>query len=400
MAGVESFPQRVGTSDRRQRLELVAVFFLAGLYLLSQMIPLYRSGALFWDAQVYDRGIRAYLAGQTPYVHLPQLNFVYSPLFLHIGAPLYRAVPFRLVAVIYGLLNCAAACLLPVVLVLGYLRSSWFTLPAGVALFFCHPRMTGTESLLSGNMSNLLYAAVLAAGIPGVRRNRWLPLYLAVGVAAVIKPTILCLLLLPPLLGAGQYLGSAVTAVLLIGEKLLEKLLWPAEYKAFVESVSFQVLTLKDNGIGLTRYFVHFHLGSKIPLLHDNLSYLLHFAVMGAIVAAMWLARKRRGVTIPEPIWISMVLVMAILASPRILVYDVDVAILPATLLVAEAVAAALQRRMDPLFLVLPLGAFGILLVRSETAAVFFYLLSSALLFVAGLYRRPAPPTSGFEAIN
>jgi hypothetical protein len=217
-----------------------------------------------------------------------------------------------------------------------------------------------------------LYAVLLIAGVQGVRRNRWAPFYVAVAGAALIKPPFLALLLLPLLLGTRQLASSLSTVALTAGTMLLEALLWPAQFKAFLRAVAYQVVTLNDSGYGLVRYLDR-------AGLHGAFAYIGHAALMLGLVLALWGARRRYRHAVHEGIWFAAVIVVTVLANPRLQHYDTDVAIVPATLIVVESIAW-LRRSVRPLSLALPVAAYAVLLTRTPMAALYCLLLGSVLL--------------------
>jgi hypothetical protein len=291
----------------------------------------------------------------------------------------------KVVAAIYLLMGCCSITFLPVVIACGYIRSSWLTLPVAFAIFACHPLMSAEVAFGSGNLGNVLYVLILIAGIPGVRRNRWSWFFLMLIVASVFKPPFLAFLLLPLWLGSGQKTASAGAASIVLLEAMIERLVWPQQYKSFVESVLFQVTVLQDTGIGLVRYFIHFHLGAGPPLLRDNLGYLVHGILMSGIVAGFWILRRRNN-AVPDPVWVAAVLLMAVLANPRIEDYDVVVAVIPATFILVESTKALLRPAVKVVFATLGALAFLLLTLRSAAPAMFSYLLIAALIVLTWGY--------------
>jgi hypothetical protein len=391
-----------GASPGIPKGKLAFLSMLCAAYLLLCWLALTRNSTSFWDAGAYGRAIQTYLAGGDPYAHLYQYNFVYPPIFLHVAAALSRAISFRLLAGIYLAVNCAAVPLIAVVLARVYVPASWLTVAVALNLFACHSLLTAHVAIVSGNISNLLYLDVLVAGIPGLRRNRWLPFYLTVALCSLIKLPFLAFLLLPILLGEGGMTGPIITATTVFTTMFLEQRLWPAQYKGFMDAIAFQIFTLHDAGFGLPRYFFQFHVDARLPLFHGKLAYFLHTAVMAAILYGLWAIRQTRPShkdPLARSIRIAAILVTVILANPRMTDYDGDVALLPAILLIVESIRVLLDRQINPILLSLPITAFLLLLVRTPTVSLFLLLPGALLLFFVVLSREPAPGMTHGKAI-
>jgi hypothetical protein len=166
-----------------------------------------------WDARVYARALATWKAGGDPYtfkgVGLP---FVYPPAFLYGERGLGVLLHGHAAWLVYLALLVAATLAIPWLLARVYLRSAWLTPIVALIVFIFQPRLIGEIVLLSGNLGTLLYALALAAGAVGLRRDRWLPFYVAVVLAGMIKPPFLTLMFLPLLAARRQYWQSAVAA--------------------------------------------------------------------------------------------------------------------------------------------------------------------------------------------
>jgi hypothetical protein len=363
--------------------------WLAFVFALFVAIPAvligirYRNATIFWDAHVYANAIHTFVNGGDPYALSSYFNFVYPPIFLKIAAFLSHFFFFHSGWYIYLTLNSAAVLAIPIILSRFYLRSSWLTLPLAVGLFLFHPLLTAEIALLSGNISNLLYAVILAAGIPGIRRNRWLLFYLAVICASLIKLPFLALLLLPLFLGNRQTVFSIVTAAAVLLEMFFERLLLSTQYKAFLQSVVAQVVFRHDTGFGLFTHLLR--VAGYLPVPPVEFALFAHITFTLALVLFLWFLRKKREASLSEGVWIATILIVAILANPRMLTYDVDIAILPATLIAVESIRSLARRKTNPLIIALPIITFAVLLSRNTQTAILFFILCAPLSALAGI---------------
>ena len=367
----------------------LCVFGLALAYTLDLTRRLAHFDLIFWDAKVYARAIRAFATGGNPYTRSPDLNFVYSPTFLRAGCLLSHVFPGHSAWYLYLLLSAASVFAIPLLLSRGYLRARWMTPAVATAIFFFHPLLTAQTAFTSANIATPLYALLLAAGIRGLRRNRWLLFYLAVACGSVIKPTLLAFLLLPFLMAAGQLLPSIAVVLAVSLQVLLERHFAPTLHQAFVDSVYFQIVTLGDAGFGLLSHLRP--LGAHIPGMHQTFAYVASFLILAALVFALWLLRRTRRNALPEHLWVAVILVTAILANPRLLAYDAAVAVLPATLIVVDTIAALVARRVSSLAIVLPLTVSTAVLAKDPKSFLLLFLFASVLVVIARLaVSRPA----------
>lgn len=365
------------------RLLLTFVFGLFVAIPTAIIANRYHGAELFWDAHIYARAVQTFLAGGDPYALTNYLNFVYPPIFLRTAVLLSHLFPFHSGWYLYLALNSAAVLFLPIILSKFYLRSTWLTPPLAVSIFLFHPLLTAEIALLSGNISSLCYAIILVAGVPGLRRNRWFLFYVAVASASLIKLPFLALLLLPLFLGHRQTTFSLITAAAVLFEMLFEALLLPAQYKAFLQSMVAQVVIRQDAGFGFLPHLMH--VARHLPVPPAKFALLVHTALTLTLILCLWASKKRPGSTLPESVWIAAVLIVAILANPRMLTYDADIAILPATLIAVESIRALLHRKVSPLVIALPIMTFVVILSRKPQAAVLFFLLCAVVSVLAGI---------------
>jgi hypothetical protein len=374
---------------------------LAFVFALFVMIPAvligirYHNATIFWDAHVYASAIHAFANGGDPYALSSYFNFVYPPIFLKTAALLSPIFPLHSGWYIYLTLNSAAVLAIPIILSRFYLRSSWLTPALAVGLFLFSPLLTAEIALLSGNISSLLYAVVLAAGIPGIRRNRWLLFYLAVICASLIKLPFLALLLLPLFLGNRQTVFSIVAAAVVLLEMFFERLLLPAQYKAFLQSVVAQVVIRRDAGFGLFPHLLR--VARYLPVPPVKFAIFAHITITLAVVLCFWLLRKKREAALCEGVWVATILIVAVLANPRLLTYDADIAILPATLIAVESIRSLARRKTNPLIIALPIIIFAVLLSRNPQTAILFFILCAPLSVLAGIPTRQDTPNEHLQ---
>lgn len=340
----------------------------------------YAGQPTFWDAHVYARAIHAFQTGHDPYAKDSPLIFVYPPIFLYGASALSRVIHGALAWKLYLLLDLLAVIAVPVIVAAGYLRSHWFNAGCALLVSAFHPYFTSAFSFFAGNLSNVLYAVVLLAGVPGMRRNRWLWFYLAVALAAMIKVPMLAFLLLPVFLGEGQGLPSVVTGVAVLLVNAAQRISIPVTYRAYLEAARYQVLVRSDVGFGV--FPTLFRITRRSAHLPHALPYVVHTLTIGSLVAALGWAR-RRG--IPGELrdwWISLVLLLAVLCNPRMLAYDIDVIVVPMAFLIVELLGACLARKQPSMLLAACVLAVIIALGRSALNA---YCLFSLICFpIAG----------------
>jgi hypothetical protein len=387
------------TNAKRIPLAVVFNFVAIALFVLVGLLRAHYGKAVFWDAYVYSRGIRTYLAGGDPYLRIFKLNFVYPPLFLKIGSLALDLFPLKATAYLYLLLHCIAVLSVPFLLVKAWVRIPWLTASLALTIFLCQPGMVAEQALFSGNISGILYAAALIAGIPGIRQNRWTWFYFVVLSGSLIKIPFATLLLLPLLLGESQLLKSAATAAATLLGTFLQKVAWPDLYRNYVDAVRFQVINRADYGFGIVGSSRLYHLGSHVPLIHDNIGYVLHIALVGALVLGLCVLRRVRRGALSGDMWNAAVLVTALLINPRLKPYDVDIVVLPALVLVVEGFRAALRQRVQLFLIVLPLLSFAVLLTLDLIAAMFCFLVAPLLLIMTESFR-PQPSSEAQPTLS
>lgn len=336
----------------------------------------------FWDARVYAGALKQWRAGQNPYLRpaTPSpgdvLPFVSPPVFLHLMGFLSFLFPERVGFPAYCAFASVCALAVPTVLAIFYLRSRWMTPSTALFLTWFQPGKHGSQALLTGNISNVLYAALLAAGVPGLRRNRWIAFYAVLILAGLIKPPFLAFLLLPLLAGRAQWLPSLGALAAVLAGSLGQMVIMPGYWHDFQRSVYLRVVAGGDAGFGLLGQWMR--VGRRLPLSLQITPMTGYFLVIVPLLVAIFVLRGRRSGLSAERVWLPCLVLLSVLCNPRILDYDANVAIVPATYLAIE------------FFLSLPPGPYRGLQV--SVPALLFLGLESAnaeaalcLLFVASV---------------
>ena len=391
-----------------KRIPLALAFNIVAiaLFVLVGFLRVHYGKVVFWDAHVYSRGIEAYLAGSNPYLHIYKLNFVYPPLFLKLGALTFDFFPLKATAYLYLSLHCIAVLSVPFLLVRAWMRIPWLPASLALAVFLCQPGMVAEQALFSGNISGILYAAALIAGIPGIRKNRWTWFYLVILSGSLIKIPFASLLLLPLLLGEGQLLQCTMSAAVVLLGALLQRVAWPDLYRDYVDAVRFQVINRADYGFGIVGISRLYHLGSHVPILHDNIGYVLHVVLVGALIIGLCIIRRVRRGKLSGDMWNAAVLLTALLINPRLKPYDVDIVVIPALVLVVEGFRAALRQRVQLFLTVLPPLSYAVLLTLDPIAGIFSSLVAALVFFImterfgSHLHTDASRPLSSVDAMN
>lgn len=341
--------------------------------------------------RIYADALNDWRSGADPYRTIHQdLRFVYPPIFLYAGGLLARIFPDHLGWYVYAFVHLAATIALPVVLARFYFCQPWLSSRFALLIFFAEPRLTGVMALTNGNIASVLYLVALVAALPGFRANRWALFYGAVFVGALIKLPLLLLLLLPLLIGIRQWWNCGICVAAAVAVYLVQRIALPDLYAGYRWSVEQQLIVIHHYGYGV--------LGIAAGLdykLHGNVGIIpsLVSAFFAAIViVALFLLRRRIAEPGSNRLWISLILLSTILASPRILPYDADIALLAAFVIMVRALNT---RRLLILLMVLFVPSLLVPhFVKSPTLAGCYETLVLLLAFGSGfvtLWRESAP---------
>jgi hypothetical protein len=356
----------------------VALFFLFICFTWGRYRLL--GDGFFWDARVYARAIVDSRSGGDSYFFDPaKLPFANPPLFLRSAVWLSYLFSAHLGWYLYLALLVAATFTIPWVLSSCYIRSEWMTPVVALAIFAIQPRFFVERMMISGNVATLLYALVLLAGVPGIRRNRWTLFYLAVILAALVKPVFLALLILPILAGSRQFVRSALTAAAVFAAYAFERLSMSSLYLAFQNTLYLQLVVKHDAGTGLYSYFLN--AGNRVALFRGSIRALIaHFSVVAILLAALFLLRKRKHLPNVERLWVPALVVMAVLANPRLQYYDLDIAILPAIYICVDCARNPSRSRRDIGALALSLTALMAVFASDASLGMCLLLLAAIVL--------------------
>jgi len=300
-------------------------FLLAALFITAIYYHL-RPGAfhlILIDCGVYADAIKTWMAGGDPYrfVSGDDLPFVYPPVFLYAGALFARLFTLHGGWILYVAIHLLATAALPWILHRFYLQDRNVSLLAVYALYFAAPGFIGMLATETGNIAVLGYALLLAAAVPGLRRNRWLFFYVALLLLALAKPSFLPFLLLPLLFGRGQILWSVLTGLLATGSLLSQRWLTPALYARFTETLAKRTTEVGDVGVSL--FGLVFHLLHNLHLPGQIVLPALAYAVLAlTVLTVLWLLRSRDR----TPPWYALVLLGVLFLNPRLEYYDFCVA--------------------------------------------------------------------------
>jgi hypothetical protein len=287
---------------------LSGIFFLALCVYWGRIVP------TLVDAQVYAKALNTFYHGGNPYLEDSNFRFVYPPLFL--------LIPNLGHAGWYAYLGVNIICLLSVpYLIAKYLSGTWVN-PIWTYLVFAFvPAFAAEMALLSGNLANIFYAALLYTGLRGVRHGKWTPFYMSILVAGSIKPPFLAFLLLPVLMTA-RWIPATLTVTAVGSLFTIQRVTVPLLFKGFKDAIRSQLATHGDMGMGIPALF------------HGaSMSIVLHFGLVCAFFVYMWHSRRYRE----NPVWLAGALVLCFFANPRPLNYDIAVAALPALYILSES---------------------------------------------------------------
>ncbi|MGI4826758.1 MAG: hypothetical protein ACRYFU_00980 [Janthinobacterium lividum] len=345
----------------------------------------------FWDARVYLHALEDWRGGIDPYVAgAPsrtgaRLPFVSPPIFLYLMAFLSRIFPGRFGVLCYWSLSFVATLALPALLAKFYLRSRWMIAALCLFLFCFQPEKHGSQALLTGNLSNVLYALVLAAGVPGLKRNNWRLFYVVMVFAGLMKPPFLAFLLLPLLAGRKQWPQCAGTVLAVLAGDLGQWFSMPKYWHEFQQNVFVRVFVHGDAGFGLLAQCGLF--GGSIPLVRRLRPSMDVALVIVPLFLLLFFLRNRRFGQTAERLWVPCLVLLGVLSNPRILDYDAGVAVLPAVYIAVEFCRSLPAGRWRGLQVGLPLVFLvGMVATKPNTALCLLLVLSVVLVVVLLLW--------------
>ena len=318
---------------------MLAAFVALYMFLHGKELP----AGWLEDMPVYKLAVHAFMAGADPYAPTSTgLHFVYPPIVLYAASWLARVLPGESEWFFVACIHVVCVLALPFVLARYYLRQSWLTPWMAALIYAGEPNFCSVQALYSSNVAPSLYLAALLAAIPGIRNNRWTVFYAVIFVAGAVKITFILLLLLPILAGLRQWWRSIATAVAVAAVYAVQKGLMPSLYAGYKRALVEQITMQKLYGFGVFGV-----VAGVEQRLHHNIvgitSYAVH-AVFAAIVFAFLLALKYRGADKlydretsrgDASLWMGLLLISIIVINPRVLHYDMYIALFAAFVVLA-----------------------------------------------------------------
>ena len=298
------------------------------------------------DLHLYAYALDVWRAGLDPYrAEFLAMYYLYPPVFLYLEGFLANLLPGPWGRISFTALHLSATCALPLVLAHFYFRKPWLTPWFALLLFFASPRFTGMLVLCEMNIATILYFLGFVAAAPGIRRNRWEWFYVAVFLAAMVKFTFLAMLLLPLLAGRRQWIQSVICGAAVAAANLGQMVLWPQLYQEYRWAMTRGILDQQAFGFGVFGVMASYnskHSGGvgRAPFVISGI-----LAVLLAVsMFVLW--RKLRsayGSAIDlagDGNWLALVVITIILVNPRLMQYDVDIALLAAYVLLVYGLRA------------------------------------------------------------
>ena len=330
---------------------------------------------------IYADALNDWRSGADPYrtIH-GALRFVYPPVFLYAGGFLERLFPNQIGWFLYALVYLASTIALPIVLARYYFRQSWLNTGFALLIFFAEPRLTGVMALANGNIASLLYLLALLAALPGLDKNRWAFFYAVVFAGGLVKLPYLLLLLFPLLIGTRQWRNCSISVAAVMVAYLIQRFTLPKLYAGYKWSVQQQLTVINHYGYGVLGIAagVEHKLFGKV----GTISSLVAAGFTISVVGVLFILRHRIAEPASNRLWISLILLSTVLASPRILPYDADIALMAAYVIF---VIVLKTRRLILLLILLFLPSLVVPhLIRSPTLAGCYETLLLLFAFVGG----------------
>ena len=278
---------------------------------------------------IYAQAMNDWHSGLDPYrtIH-GALRFVYPPIFLYVGGLLARIIPGDIGWYLYALTTLVSTFALPLVLARFYFCQPWLNPGFALLIFFAEPRFTGILALTNGNIATVFYLISFLAALPGLRSSRWTLFYAAVFIGALVKIPLLLLLLVPLLTSTRQWRSSILCAAAVLAAYFLQRILSPNLYAGYKWSVQQQLTVIHHYGYGIlgiasgVEYKFYGRVGLAPAIFATTFTTVL--------IAALFLLHRRIAEPACNRMWISLVVLSTALASPRILSYDADFALMAA----------------------------------------------------------------------
>jgi hypothetical protein len=276
---------------------------------------------IFWDLGIYERAVNVFNAGGNPYELNGYLSFVYHPLVLRVMAWFGSYLGLALITLYI-------VSLLFFFISLGNNRSWW--LYSFLAFAYCG---IGTISIGSGNITVFFHLVILGILLKSITNEQTLKansgrlitsFILAVAVFSLVKPYMLAYLLIPLVMTWKTHQQKSVWSLTFLAglvlalTLLLSSLYFGAEFQSFLSAVQGQTIGKRDLGYGLVMYFYEYYLSAGSLIYR---AFVLHFAILGAILLITLFLAKRSGALNTSRFALLLYFLLTIL-NPRLKVYD------------------------------------------------------------------------------
>jgi hypothetical protein len=276
---------------------------------------------VFWDLDIYEKAVSVFKSGGNPYELNGYLSFVYHPLVL-------RFMSLFGDYLVIALMGGYFASLLFFISSLGSNRSWWFY--SFLAFAYCG---IGTIAIGSGNVTAFFHLALLGILLRSIHgeqnfqepSSRLSSLFiLMVVIFSVVKPYMLAYLLIPLIATWKTRQQKSIWSFTLLAGSLmviiflLSTLYFGEEFQSFLSAVQSQTIGKRDLGYGLVMYFYEYYLSADTLIYR---AFVLHFAILGAILFITLLLAKRSGALNSSRFALLLYFLLTIL-NPRLKVYD------------------------------------------------------------------------------
>ena len=276
---------------------------------------------IFWDLGIYEKAVNVFNAGGNPYELNGYLSFVYHPLVLRVMAWFGSYLGLALITLYI-------VSLLFFFISLDNNRSWW--LYSFLAFAYCG---IGTISIGSGNITVFFHLVMLGILLKSITNEQTLKansgrlitsFILAVAVFSLVKPYMLAYLLIPLVMTWKTHQQKSVWSLTFLAglvlalTLLLSSLYFGAEFQSFLSAVQGQTIGKRDLGYGLAMYFYEYYLSAGSLIYR---AFILHFAILGAILLITLFLAKRSGALNTSRFALLLYFLLTIL-NPRLKVYD------------------------------------------------------------------------------
>lgn len=311
------------TSKNYLVLTLVVVF----AYLAKTLISIDISH-IFWDLNVYDRGVSDYLKGDDPYRHNASLLFIYHPYVLKAFVFLNDLFNIKIWFICFYFF--ATTFFIRELLFLSKTAQKTFSVQKEnisfvlLAAALCFGD-AGLHAIKTGNVTIFLHFSLIASFFYAYRSGSIkgiLSYALLITFFSVIKPYLLAYVLLLPYLTRRNsifYLGLLIC--------LFCFLIWvsgsyltPELYSNFMGALHYQTLGKGDLGYSVFGLFVH-----KTEAFYGIT---FHSLIMLSYLLLIFLYAKVTRLDWRSSYFIPLLIIFIIFINPRMKVYDFPIAIL------------------------------------------------------------------------